>query len=893
MAAAVASSGLSGHRNDVFTSVFPPTNFTTPTPETTPNIGVLASPGKSFGGFNISSDAIDNTIRLSRAWSTVTRYLQISDGQSASLQAVPDVPAAIAVLLESADIRRELLAWYVNEVQVHFRHFVLPGLSEWQDPVPIAKALPLLNSTVALLQNAASCYAGQLESLVESAPPESFYQNRLRALIEDVKHRLQVLVLNSLPRQRLQKTLASVFYQQMKVTLQNCGDPPECISGGDCKCPLNLDGTPLAQLDVVGLGGALAERAFAQAVNRFLEGPATDRRCFQVDWNFKHNVMPAVRFWMEFCFLPFVERSLATLKGAQNITLSEAEHLEFARIAVTHLGRKRTMAFFDYVKAWPESMGGILDIREYMLLNPSAESARALARFTDQLHQRLLHAGASTSEILSIYTYVIHALRLLDARGVFLEKVAVPLRNYLRSRDDTVSIIAASFLADVDEDGNVVDGDSDKVCADITIEVNSSGAADAKEHKTLNWNDMEWVPDPIDAGPDFKASTSEDVVAYILGLFDQEDFIKEVTVVLAQHLLQASDSEYVKETRLVELFKSRLDSTKLQAAEVMLKDMRDSVSLNKRINPNAGFSVGKAPTPQEIKAAIPEEGITLSGLYRMFEGRMKQAQFHAALTTVANKRKDLYFPKRTRLPPGSRGSADNHDDVDFKVDVLSSFFWPQMRTNDFDMPPELQNKETPFNTEFERLGSQRRLYYRHALSRVSVELQLEDRSVRETNLPAWRASVIHTFGSEAELTVERLMDVLKMEEELVQDALSFWTGKRVLYQTAQGTYAVLERLDMDTGPALQQTQQHGESVSAVMSQDAMLRENAPMFETFIANMLRNSGPKEIGGMMGITGMLKMVLPTFTYGEEEVKWLLEQMEGRGEVAKNGDVWAVSS
>ena len=42
-------------------------------------------------------------------------------------------------------------------------------------------------------------------------------------------------------------------------------------------------------------------------------------------------------------------------------------------------------------------------------------------------------------------------------------------------------------------------------------------------------------------------------------------------------------------------------------------------------------------------------------------------------------------------------------------------------------------------------------------------------------------------------------------------------------------------------------------VSAVKSQDAMLREAAPMFSTFIVNMLRNQGPKEVGGMNSACG----------------------------------------
>lgn len=145
----------------------------------------------------------------------------------------------------------------------------------------------------------------------------------------------------------------------------------------------------------------------------------------------------------------------------------------------------------------------------------------------------------------------------------------------LQNRDDTAGIIAASFLADADDNTST---DSDKICPDITAEVANSALNETPDTKMLNWDDMNWVPDPIDAGPDYKASRSEDVIANILGLFEQEEFIKEVTTVLAQHLLHSADPEYVKATRLIGLFKSRLDATKLQAAEVMLQDMHDSVS---------------------------------------------------------------------------------------------------------------------------------------------------------------------------------------------------------------------------------------------------------------------------------------------------------------------------
>ena len=114
---------------------------------------------------------------------------------------------------------------------------------------------------------------------------------------------------------------------------------------------------------------------------------------------------------------------------------------------------------------------------------------------------RILHAGVTTSELLSMYINVIDAFKALDPRGVLLDKVAGPLRSYLRQRDDTVRIIAASFLADVDQTGNVTNP-SDEVCSDLAREIQLSDGIEMKiDEKGLDWDDMTWVPDPIDAGP--------------------------------------------------------------------------------------------------------------------------------------------------------------------------------------------------------------------------------------------------------------------------------------------------------------------------------------------------------------------------------------------------------
>ena len=895
MAAVVASPH---HGRDVFSSVFPTATFTTPTPEATPNIGSIASPARSFGGFNMSSGSVDESVKFNRAWSAVTRYLSLGS-DSVSHRNGLDLETVEAFCLVLDSHLKQLASWYANEIKVHFGAHVLSHLQVWKQPFPNEDALQVLQSTLKVLQTAQHLYLDRIDSL-RSTSTSTTLRTYAQWFLEAIRDDFHSRVLNSFPKNRFESMLSNIMYQQLQLSLEKGSDAAWCLRHQTCECSLNPDGLPLRELHEVGLGKSIGQKAFSLALLKFLQGPAIARRCFQVDWSGQKSVVPKLRAWIKKHLFPVVEHVLAVLTGDRSFPSSDTEQL--VSRAITELGCMRTVAIFDYVKAWPASAGAIQDIWEYISAGKPADKVNVCDNFSLQIKQRLLHAGASTAEILGIYVNVIHVFKSLDSRGVLLDKVAIPIREFLRTRDDTVSIVAATFLADVDQEDNVVAADLEKICPDITIELTRSTLDDQRDNKSLNWNDMEWTPDPIDAGPDYKSSRSEDVVTNVLGLFKPEEFVEEFRTVLAQHLLDTTDFEYIKEIRVIELLKSRLVADKLQHLQVMLKDMQHSVKLGERINQFANYEQTRPPpTPMEIQAAIPEEGITLTSLYSMFETRMKQPHFLAAVKVVANKRNDLFFAKRTRIPPDTKKKSGTN----FKAQILSSEFWPQLRSNDYNMPASLQALNSTFEIRFEELGTQQKLHFQPALSKVSIRLDLEDRTIEESDVPSWRASVIDMFASAKDnstieyddavaLTTEQLTEALNMEEELVQDALNFWTSKSVLYRRLSGAYSIFERLDMEIEKTQHQDVQPDNQdglVSAVKSQDAMLRESAPMFSTFIANMLRNQGPKEVGGMMGITSLLKMVLPSFTHGEEEVRWLLGEMMARGEVVREGEVWKV--
>lgn len=514
----------------------------------------------------------------------------------------------------------------------------------------------------------------------------------------------------------------------------------------------------------------------------------------------------------------------------------------------------------------------------------------------------MLHAGVTTSELLTMYINVVFAFKALDSRGVLLDKVAAPLRSYLRQREDCVRIIAASFLADVDDQGHVPK-QSDEVCSDLAREIAVSEGEQLKmDEKGLDWDDMNWVPDPIDAGPDYKKSKNDDVMSFMLSLFERDDFLQEIQALLGERLLtaEAVHSDLGKEIRLVELFKTRFGSEGLQSCEVMLRDILDSKRINATLRPSGN---ARFPTISEIHAAVPENGMSLLGLFDHFQSRIPRTDkarehFHKLVKEVTTKDRlsGLLFVK-------SNAELPDEADPAFTTLILSSFFWPELREDKFEVPRPIKALQQSFEADFERIKHLRKLHWQPALGHVAVELELDDRTVFVEGVQTWQASVIYAFqennannatDTAVQKTIAELEESLEMEELLVRNAISFWVSHRVLTEVGPDTYSVLESLpavgshEATSVPAPAMAQADA-AISAVKTQDAVLRDNRDMYELFMVGMLTNGGAMDPSR---ITMMMKMVVPGgYAFGEEETRWLLSGLVETGKVVENGSNYAI--
>ncbi|CED84265.1 Anaphase-promoting complex (APC), subunit 2 [Phaffia rhodozyma] len=229
----------------------------------------------------------------------------------------------------------------------------------------------------------------------------------------------------------------------------------------------------------------------------------------------------------------------------------------------------RTTELFDIIVNHPNTLPVLEDLRECLFRVDSRDAlVKALHASNDK---RLLHPGADTKDIISQYISTIRCLRIVDPPGVLLQKISSPIRSFLRKRPDTIRCIVASLVDD--DEGLEMDDVEDDI---KPLQVND----DLEE----DYSNPNWVPEPIDAAPEFRSGKTSDIISTLVSIYDtQEDIVTELQALLAQKLLTVQDYDLEKEIRIVEILKLRFGESALRSCEVMLKDLADSKRIDQHV----------------------------------------------------------------------------------------------------------------------------------------------------------------------------------------------------------------------------------------------------------------------------------------------------------------------
>lgn len=522
-----------------------------------------------------------------------------------------------------------------------------------------------------------------------------------------------------------------------------------------------------------------------------------------------------------------------------NVSVSWTDVEKWKEMCIGRLAELRTNELFDIVCNWPESLPALVDLRT--AVTTPQQRLKLTNAFSAALEERLLHPGSSTLQILRTYISMIWSFHALDHSKVLLDRVAYPLQLYLFSRDDTVRIIITGLLSDTeDANGNRIQPGGDKL-VELALIMNdgSENMGQKVSDEELDWHDMDWVPDPVDAGPGYKRSKSADIIGTLIGVLGpQEVFIKEFQTIMGEILLK-HEGNFEKEIKVLELLKSRFGESPLQSCEVMIKDIQDSRTVDSDIRRKQDL----IPRIEEVDAM--EDDVRLASA----EG------LHAK--------------------------------------ILSRLFWPQLHDETFRVPTQIAALQERYSAGFESLKISRKLTWLQALGQVNVELDLEDRVINE-EVFTWQATIIWAFegdpinGDPVSRTVPALIESLEMDEALVRSALTFWVSKLVLYEVRQDEYAVLETLKAEdlersnnnTGAGAAMLEDlTGSGDTGHSSQQSMQEKLRPLWP-MIQGMLTNSMSQM--PLMQIAMMLRMVVDGYSYSNEELQEFLQVLVGEGKL-----------
>ncbi|KAL9618880.1 MAG: hypothetical protein Q9160_006470 [Pyrenula sp. 1 TL-2023] len=813
-------------------------------------------------------------------------------------------------------VEYDLLEWYLNEVRQHFLTSVKPavlkalqcdgepsdildGISSMIDKSQNLYTLPF---TVRILpevpegdkhRTSISFRHAVTALAIHGLPQEKLDHLMTETLsvcgrtilgIEDEDYELVKIMPSTHPDRSAQDTklLYKTFYQECPdVQWDWLGD----LSQGTRERPDSVNATReflfqlLGRFNRNGLGQDRTQKLLANVLH--------DLMARFVDWAYAEiydgeaDIVSHLKFWVENIFARFVVQILSNLDNTdaglsktQKAVIDLSDMMKWQEMAISRLGALRVRELFDIVVAWDQTKRGILDLKHY-ITNP-ATRAYLTNRFTGALTTRLLHPGASTIEILQLYISIIRAFRELDPRGVLLDRVARPIRRYLRERDDAVKVIVGGLLSDVPEQG---EADSEQpsitnsdVLSELAIELNEqkfethsggTGAATATttaidDEGDLDWNNMDWVPDPIDAAPDYKKSKNTDVIGSLISLLEtKEIFVKEFQTNLADRLLKPT-RYFEHETKVIEHLKVRFGDAALQACDVMLKDVTES---------------------RRYENSIREDE----------EKKRGQKEASAATTKPT-----------------------------FHAKILSRLFWPPLLDQPFNIPEPVSKLQQRYQVGFSAVKQSRKLTWLNNLGHVTVELDLEDRIVTEENVLSWQATVIYAFhspdtedGDESRnsnsnkpvtKTVTDLAETLNMSPALVRSACLFWLAKQVLASPSPDTYLVLETLPEPTSPtattavatpshphpsapaaaaaASLAIEQQAQAAAAKAEEVATLDRMLATYRPFIVSMLTNQGGLPLPRIAMMLGMV--VQGGFPHSNEELRAMLARLASEGEV-----------
>ena len=273
------------------------------------------------------------------------------------------------------------------------------------------------------------------------------------------------------------------------------------------------------------------------------------------------------------CYNPDDDASV-TLLAKYDLVLDQAISESYCSI--------RSKEIFDLIADYPDSLPAVIDLHK--ALSKAHKVSSIVNALKQTFRKRLLHPGAETGQIITVYMNTIKVMRVFDPTDCLLDNVAQDLRNYLKGRSDTVRCIITSLTDDQAE-------------SDLYEELKRNDAVPLEEARYDSDDDDEppdenWTPAPSKYYQRISGSMERrnvdknaDILAMLVRIYGTNDlFVDEYRFMLADKLLANVDFDTDKEVQNLEMLKLRFGEASMRQCEIMIKDMDDSKRIASNIN---------------------------------------------------------------------------------------------------------------------------------------------------------------------------------------------------------------------------------------------------------------------------------------------------------------------
>lgn len=410
------------------------------------------------------------------------------------------------------------------------------------------------------------------------------YYTSLSRLVSYYNNQIKYLTLNTLCLDLFTRKLKNLFYSNLIKDTQ-------FISQMEIFLKENLfteydlnDVTSLLRL--IGLTSQLDQTLIKLSIDKIIKFVTTT--CSK-KWN-----ISIVNLLNEFVNDQIYPKFSTVLKLKNNTYL-----YELLKIAHDELVSLRINEIYDMVNQFPHSLhslhelnqcfqikftNSLVDLSEVTGLIDSSITSQAYQReklvdtFIKNCQINLLHSGANTIEVINMYTKTIKSFLIIDPKGVLLDKVVRQIREYLKTRDDVVIKLVNGLLNNDPNTNELIE---------LAIELRNGERRNSQPEDSVG---LDWVPDPIDALPDFKKGKISNIIESLISIFDSRDiFIDEFTKLFGNKLINIHNYDVSEVQDYIDLLKVRFGANEFSMLDVMIKDMSESKDINSLLKHKQGF----------------------------------------------------------------------------------------------------------------------------------------------------------------------------------------------------------------------------------------------------------------------------------------------------------------